>query len=160
TVLTGRVTEVEDGQRIDIEVIDTLGNTLTFSTFVAGNTWTIEADLSSLVDGELTLNTQTIDVAGNVTTASDTIVKDTQAAITIVIDSGEDEALNPTELSAVTLSGVVSHVEDGQAVQVVVTDASGAKLVFTTVVVSGAWSLKDLDLSSLTDGEIRATAST
>ncbi|MCG6288869.1 hypothetical protein [Vibrio vulnificus] len=36
--------------------------------------------------------------------------------------------------------------EDGQAVQVVVTDASGAKLVFTTVVVSGAWSLKDLDL--------------
>ncbi|HFQ4805447.1 TPA: type I secretion C-terminal target domain-containing protein [Vibrio vulnificus] len=160
TVLTGRVTEVEDGQRIDIEVIDALGNTLTFSTFVAGNTWTIEADLSSLVDGELTLNTQTIDVAGNVTTASDTIVKDTQAAITIVIDSGEDEALNPTELSAVTLSGVVSHVEDGQAVQVVVTDASGAKLVFTTVVVSGAWSLKDLDLSSLTDGEIRATAST
>ncbi|ELL0598943.1 RTX toxin, partial [Vibrio vulnificus] len=160
TVLTGRVTEVEDGQRIDIEVIDALGNTLTFSTFVAGNTWTIEADLSSLVDGELTLNTQTIDVAGNVTTASDTIVKDTQAAITIVIDSGEDEALNPTELSAVTLSGVVSHVEDGQAVQVVVTDTSGAKLVFTTVVVSGAWSLKDLDLSSLTDGEIRATAST
>ncbi|PWY28039.1 RTX toxin [Vibrio vulnificus] len=160
TVLTGRVTEVEDGQRIDIEVIDALGNTLTFSTFVAGNTWTIEADLSSLVDGELTLNTQTIDVAGNVTTASDTIVKDTQAAITIVIDSGEDEALNPTELSAVTLSGVVSHVEDGQAVQVVVTDASGTKLVFTTVVVSGAWSLKDLDLSSLTDGEIRATAST
>ncbi|MCG6288868.1 hypothetical protein [Vibrio vulnificus] len=40
-------------------MIDTLGNTLTFSTFVAGNTWTIEADLSSLVDGELTLNTQT-----------------------------------------------------------------------------------------------------
>ncbi|HAS8598215.1 TPA: type I secretion C-terminal target domain-containing protein [Vibrio vulnificus] len=160
TVLTGRVTEVEDGQRIDIEVIDALGNTLTFSTLVAGNTWTIEADLSSLVDGELTLTTQTIDVAGNVTTASDTIIKDTQAAITIAIDSGEDEALNPTELSSVTLSGVVSHVEDGQAVQVVVTDASGAKLVFTTVVVSGAWSLTDLDLSSLTDGDIHATART
>ncbi|MCG6406939.1 hypothetical protein K6U20_20245, partial [Vibrio fluvialis] len=114
--IAGTVSNVEDGQRIDIEVIDHLGHRLTFTTTVSGNSWSISEDLSPLAEGELIVNTQTIDVAGNPTVDTDTIVKDTRAVISVNVASGSDALLNATEVTATDLFGRVFFVEEGQTV--------------------------------------------
>ncbi len=159
TTLNGHVANVEDGQTINIEIIDGQGGRLTFTTVVSGDQWSLEVDLSTLSDGELTVHAQTIDIAGNPTTSHNTIVKDTQASITVEIDSGDDDLLNPAELTSVKVSGLVSHIEDGQSVNVVLSDSAGNTMTLQTTIVGGAWAIDTLDLSGFVDGEISATGS-
>ncbi|MCW0469324.1 hypothetical protein OH492_10565 [Vibrio chagasii] len=55
-------------------------------------------------EGELTVVANTIDIAGNPTTATDTIVKDTLAKCAQVFDDGGDSVLNISKFNPLNFS--------------------------------------------------------
>lgn len=159
--LLGSVSFVQDGQPITIVITDANGQTITLDSVVSGNSWSIETvDLSGLVDGVLSVEASTIDIAGNPAVYTDTIVKDVIASLTAQVEDGGDNVLNTTEKQSATFSGNVNDVEDGQTVTVVVTDSGGARLEFTTTVENGAWSVENVDVSTFADGVVTVEAST
>ncbi|MCG6288874.1 hypothetical protein [Vibrio vulnificus] len=89
-------------------------------------------DLSALAEGELTVHTQTIDIAGNPTHGHPIpFVKDTRALISVNVASGSDALLNATESDRPPICLVASFfVEEGQTVSVTVTDQAGKVLTF------------------------------
>ncbi|MFS1430742.1 RTX toxin, partial [Vibrio splendidus] len=113
-VLVGTIANVEDGQTINISITDSQGMTQEYTTEVSGGTWTLTLqDYSSFAEGELTVVANTIDIAGNPTAATDTIVKDTLANITAAVDDGGDGVLNSFEIQSAKFFGTVQNVEDG-----------------------------------------------
>ena len=158
--ITGTVNDVEDGQTVFVTITDINGDTVTAQTTVSGGVWSLsDLDLSGLSDGELTVQADTTDIAGNPATSTDSIIKDTQAAITVNVDSGDDNFLNPSELPATRLFGTVTNVEDGQTVTILVTDSNHVSHSFTATVNQGAWEITE-DLSALADGPLSVTATT
>ncbi|MBW8186544.1 T1SS-143 repeat domain-containing protein [Shewanella nanhaiensis] len=159
-LLAGVVINVEDGRPVLITVSDSAGNSLTFNATVRNGVWFVtDADLSSLNDGQLTLYAETSDFEGNSASATNTIEKDTSPVeITIEILTGSDDTLNQFESPLTSLTGRTLNIEDGQTVTITVTDESGRQLTFEAEVTNNAWQLDNLDLSSLVDGQISATA--
>ncbi len=155
---TGTVTDVEDGQSITITLTDSLGAQLSFNTTVLNGVWAIDnANVSTLVDGDITFVANTVDVAGNPTSTTTIVIKDSQATVTIeAVDT--DNTLNITEITSTSLRGVALNIEDGQNVLVWVTDSNGGRLTFNTTVVDGLWQLDNLDLSTLAEGELTLRA--
>ncbi|MEW6996052.1 hypothetical protein AADZ84_17650, partial [Colwelliaceae bacterium MEBiC 14330] len=123
--ITGTVSNVEDNQTVTLTVTD--GTTaLTFDTLVTAGVWTVSnADLSSLHDGQLTYTAQVSDIAGNPASASTNTDKDSQASITVEIDSGNDNFLLIDEITPVIINGSVTDIEPGQTVTVVLSNDSG-----------------------------------
>ncbi|MBP2698698.1 RTX toxin [Photobacterium sp. CAIM 1937] len=162
TDLFGSVDNIENNQPVTITVTDGKGVELSFETTIIDGKWTVnDANLSSLAEGELTILAETVDIAGNPASATDTIIKDTLADITANFEGNGDEFLNSDEIAdKTTLFGDIAFVEDNQAVEVTVTDKDGKTLTFNTIIISGAWSIDDVDLSSLADGELTVTAKT
>ncbi|CAK1849209.1 RTX toxin [Vibrio crassostreae] len=159
--LVGTVANVEDGQTISISITDSQGLTQEYTTTVSGGTWTLTLqDYSSFAEGELTVIANTIDVAGNPTTATDTIVKDTLASITASVDDGGDGVLNSFEIQSAKFFGTVQNVEDGQTVNIRISDSTTNVIVLTATVVNGAWSVEGVDLTSFADGSISIEADT
>ncbi|MCL1047788.1 Ig-like domain-containing protein, partial [Shewanella electrodiphila] len=155
---SGQVDDVEDGQTITITLTDSLNNQLTFNTTVVAGVWQIsDADVSSLVDGDISFVASTVDIAGNPASTTTTVIKDSNASITIeAVDS--DNTLNDAEVLVTTLRGEALNIEDGQNVLVWVTDINGARLIFNTTVIDGQWQLDNLDLSSLAEGSLTLRA--
>lgn len=161
TRIEGSIENVDDGQLISLTITDSIGTSLNFTTTVTGGNWSLDGvDLSGMAEGTLTVVANTTDIAGNPTTAPNTIIKDTLATINVDIDDGGDGYLNIEERYAVTFSGQVSGVEDGQLVHIVVTDLESSEQTFTAIVSNGEWSVENQDLSSLTDGTLTVTVST
>ena len=162
--LSGTVTGIEDGQTVSITVTDKDGTALTFNATVTGGIWSVtNTDLSSLVDGTLTLTVNTVDVAGNPAGSTTTIEKDTNAEITANFEqqlNANDSVLNAAESGNETLSGTVTGIENGQTVSITVTDKDGTALTFNATVTGGIWSVTDTDLSSLVDGTLTLTVNT
>ncbi|WP_166738767.1 T1SS-143 repeat domain-containing protein [Psychromonas algarum] len=157
TTIRGISFKVDDGQDIVLTVTDSEGKSLTFTTKVDGNLFSITENLSSLAEGKLTVTAETTDSVGNTATSSDDTTKDTLASITIAVDSGDDSTLNNAEVVSTHIFGTVANIEDGQTVTVDVTDGT-ATLSFTATVVGGAWSVDSEDLSGLSEGELSFTA--
>ncbi|WP_415835985.1 beta strand repeat-containing protein, partial [Pseudoalteromonas mariniglutinosa] len=157
--LFGDVTDVEDGQMVTVTVTDDNGISLTFTTQVNNGSWQVDnADLAALADGTLIITSSVTDLSYNTAQASTTTTKDTQASVTIHIDSGSDELLNKEEVLATSIAGTATAIEDGQFVLVTVTDSQNKQLSFRAEIINGSWSLTDLDLSSLAEGPINAVA--
>ncbi|MDW1621913.1 hypothetical protein R7D96_24150, partial [Vibrio sp. Vb2853] len=160
TRLEGTIENIEDGQRIQVTVTDSLGAVINLETVVTGGSWSLDdVDLSGLSEGTLTVVAESIDIAGNPTTSENTIIKDTLASVTVDVDDGGDGYLNTEERQSVTLSGQVSDVENGQTVSVTVQDSLGVMLSFNTVVVDGMWQVEGANLSTLADGALTVSAS-
>ncbi|MGR4998890.1 Ig-like domain-containing protein [Vibrio celticus] len=158
--VVGTVDDVEDGQTITITITDSLNVSQVYTTTVAGGNWTLTGqDYSGFAEGILTVEASVTDVAGNTVTSSDTIVKDTLASITAEFDDA-DNILNTEEVQSVRLQGVVLNVEDGQPITVTVTDSNNQSITLQTMVVAGAWSIDDVDLSAFADGNITVEAVT
>ncbi|PSW66042.1 RTX toxin [Photobacterium leiognathi subsp. mandapamensis] len=162
TDLFGHVENVEDRQPVTITITDSNGVEKTYTTTVINGAWTIDdADLTALAEGELTVIADTIDIAGNPISASDTIIKDTLADISANFEGNGDEYLNEAEIAAKTkLFGDIDFVENNQKVDVTVTDKDGKTISFTTTVVNSAWVIEDADLAILADGELTIRAET
>uniref|UniRef100_UPI00148DC071 T1SS-143 repeat domain-containing protein n=1 Tax=Vibrio cyclitrophicus TaxID=47951 RepID=UPI00148DC071 len=158
--LVGTVTNVEDGQTITITLTDSLNVSQVYTTTVVGGNWTLTGqDYSGFAEGILTVEASVTDVAGNTVTSSDIIVKDTLASITAKFDDA-DNILNTEEVQSVRLQGVVQNVENGQPITVTVSDSNNQSITLQTVVVAGAWSIDDVDLSAFADGNITVEAVT
>ncbi|MCG9692980.1 RTX toxin [Vibrio sp. Isolate22] len=159
--LVGTVANVEDGQTISISITDSQGLTQEYTTIVSGGTWTLTLqDYSSFAEGELTVIANTTDIAGNPTTATDTIIKDTLASITASVDDGGDGVLNSFEVQSAKFFGTVQNVEDGQTVNIRISDSTTNVIMLTATVVNGAWSVEGVDLTSFADGSITIEADT
>ncbi|MFA0087213.1 RTX toxin [Vibrio sp. 10N.261.51.F12] len=159
--LYGEVENVETGQNVTLTVSDTSGSTLLFNTSVLadGSYEVLNADLSSLEDGVLTVVAETVDIAGNPTTSKDVILKDTSAEIFVTFDGFGDEYLNSAEVTQELIHGRVKNIEPGQSVDLTVEDSNGLSLDFTTAVnLNGSFNLVDVDLSFLAEGQLTVTA--
>ncbi|MEZ9244162.1 Ig-like domain-containing protein [Vibrio lentus] len=160
-VLVGTVANVEDGQTISISITDSQGLTQEYTTTVSGGTWTlVSQDYSSFAEGDLTVVASTVDIAGNPTTATDTIVKDTLASIDVDFDGFGDEFYNELEVNNGALVGTVSNVEDGQTISITITDSEGLSVNYSTVVSGNSWTLVNQDYSNFAEGELTVVAST
>ncbi len=158
--LFGTVENIEDGQTVTITITDSSGADKIYTTTVNNGQWTVnDADLTTLAEGQLTVTTTATDIAGNTTSATDTITKDTLAETTANFEANGDSFLNKSEIDAkTTLFGDVDFVEDNQPITVKVTDNNGKTITLTTSVINSAWQIDDVDLSALTDGELIVTA--
>jgi len=158
--ISGSVTNIENDQPATLTVTDGV-TTLSFTTTVISGDWQVEnADLSSLIDGTLTYTVDVSDVAGNPATATTTTLKDTQAAISILVDTSfdtTDSVINALESTQVDISGTVTNIENNQDITLYVTDGA-TTLSFDTTVIAGNWQVDNADLSGLTDGSLTYTA--
>jgi hypothetical protein len=147
----------EEGSTVSITVSDTDGATphVTSSVVTAPNgTWTKTLSLSSLTDGTLTASATATDAAGNVSPAgTDTAVKDVvkPAAPGVTLT----DPIGPGNAATATVSGAA---ENGSTVDVSVNDTdAGTAPVTGSDASDGSYSVP-VDVSSLSDGTLTATA--
>ncbi|WP_419181758.1 PKD domain-containing protein, partial [Pseudoalteromonas mariniglutinosa] len=95
--------------------------------------------------------------AGNSGDATDTVLKDVLAEITLQLNDA-DLVINENEVTTNNFSGTVTDVEDGQTITLLFLDKNGNSTSATTTVVAGAWTVENVDLSNLVDGVITAQA--
>uniref|UniRef100_UPI003F6ACB49 beta strand repeat-containing protein n=1 Tax=Pseudomaricurvus sp. TaxID=2004510 RepID=UPI003F6ACB49 len=159
--LSGEFAHVQAGANIDLYVTDIAGTELKFSTTLnADGTWSLVGDLSSLVEGTLTLRSETIDLAGNPAQISNTVELFLSPTITVNNDD-PDGVFNQYEAPTEVFYGTTLNVEDGQTVTVTVSSSGGGSpLVLTTTVVNQTWTIDPYDVSSLPDGTLTITADT
>ncbi|MBN2605871.1 MAG: Ig-like domain-containing protein, partial [Thiotrichales bacterium] len=149
---------VEVGGQVNSITISDGTNTLTIPanqiTVYSNGYYTVNADVSSLNDGTLTVSVEASDKLGNVGTNSTTIEKDTQAqAGAVTVDSITDDNIVNTAESGQTIAvtGTASggDVSTGDAVTMTINGNQYA----TTVASDGSWSVNvnGSDLSADTD---------
>ena len=161
TILSGSFEFVQPGAVVDITVSDGVNSDLTFqATLDAAGNWSVpNADLSSLNDGDLTLTADTVDQAGNPASITDTVLKDTSAEITALYDDPQQPEgitgyLNAVEGQSASFGGTVTGIEDGQTVDITITDINDDTLTFSATVTGGAWQVSGANLSSLAQGAL------
>ncbi|XZG69626.1 Ig-like domain-containing protein [Chitinibacteraceae bacterium HSL-7] len=176
-IISGRVADVQDGQPVDVVISDANGHRVTVNGLVIVNgEWrTAALDLSGFDDGPVFVKASTIDLAGNPAENVATLIKESGALITAAftdsyVHEGYTGYLNALEGQAETLSGTIDDVENGQRVDVIVTDASGGRVVLSAVTSGavfdaasgqwqgGGWSIGNANLSSLQPGSLTLTA--
>ncbi|MCA2018057.1 RTX toxin, partial [Vibrio tritonius] len=157
--LSGNVTNVESGQIVTLIVTDSNNQSVTVQATIENGSYDVNADLTNLVDGSITVQAAVSNLAGNSTSATATAILDADNADlpTITVDTVGDGNISADEAAAVTLSGSVSNVEDGQTVSLVVTDGTNQSVTIQTTVQNGVFSV-DADLTGLADGTISVEA--
>ncbi|MCA6719551.1 RTX toxin [Vibrio sp. 1409] len=157
--IQGDALKISDEWLVTITITDSLNNSITVTTTVENESYTLSGvDLSSLAEGPLTVTSVVSDIYGNNLNAVDTTIKDTLATVNVNFDGGGDEYLNQYEIATTRLEGTIENIEDGQRIQVTVTDSLGAVINLETVVTGGSWSLDDVDLSGLSEGTLTVVA--
>ena len=119
--------------------------------------WSLPSvDVSSLADGTISATAIATDDAGNHSDASDpkTATKDTVVPAKPVV-SALTSPITPANDTSVSVSGTA---ENGAAVAVDISDGTTHLTPSTTADSNGAWSISGVDVSSLSDGTISATA--
>ncbi|MCK8045002.1 adhesin [Shewanella sp. 1CM18E] len=158
-ILSGSAINAADGQILELTITDSLGLSQSFSVTAFNQQWQLDAvDLQSFAEGELNAVITAATYPGEVTSDTDSSIKDTLAEISIEVDTGNDTVLNAREIKRVDMEGVAKNIEDGQTVTITVTDINGLQLTFTTSVLNGLWQLENKDLSSLAEGPLQFTA--
>ena len=149
---------IDGGRTIDLVFTDQNGQTLTASTQLAddGSYEINDLDLSGLADGTITISYRSTDTAGNIATQVTTIVKDTQAAITVEFDG--DRLYSRFEIGTVTLSGTVTQVEAGQTVRLLISDGVNSVSVTALVQSGGLWQSNQVDLTGFNEGNLSVVA--
>ncbi|MGV2932783.1 Ig-like domain-containing protein, partial [Vreelandella venusta] len=119
----------------------------------ADGSYTTTEDLSSLVDGEITVDASAEDRNGNPVSDRDSGELDaTAGTLDVTLGDLSDE-------TAVEISGTTTDVAEGETVTLVITDSEGNVINTTaTVGADGSYTTTE-DLSSLVDGEITVDAS-
>ncbi|MBW3198859.1 hypothetical protein, partial [Marinobacter nauticus] len=155
--LSGTTTDVAPNEQVSITVTDSAGNVVTATTTVgADGSYTLTGvDISSLVDGSLTVEASAQDRNGNAVTDSATNSFDaTAGALTVSVDTVD----NTTQTADV--SGTTSDVAPNSQVNVTITDSAGNVVNATTTVgADGAYTLTGVDIASLVDGALTVEAS-
>ncbi|KJY82981.1 RTX toxin [Vibrio galatheae] len=152
---SGAVSNVENGQPVHVVITDSNNTTLEFDTVVIGGQWSVDnVDVSSFVDGAVTVTASTVDIAGNPATYTDnsTIIDTSVPTIDIDTLSGFS-VLDFRQGNLTTMQGTTTGVDAGLMVTITVSDGT-LELSFEGVVDgSGAWSVTDIDTSALDIGQ-------
>ncbi|UDG02909.1 Ig-like domain-containing protein [Enterobacter cloacae] len=155
-VLSGTSANVEAGQTVTV----TLGGKTYTATVDANGDWTTTvpaADLSSLKDGDASVQVSVINVNGNSASAGREYSVDTTAPTVTLNTISGDNILNAAEAAQdLTLSGT-STAEAGQTVTV----AFNGNTYTAQVQADGSWTLDvpAADLAGIADGNATVTAS-
>ncbi|MER5028783.1 Ig-like domain-containing protein [Pantoea anthophila] len=131
---------VIDNAAVGSQVTVTLGSRSYSTTVQAGGAWSVNlpaSDLTSLLDGNLTLGVSVRDVAGNVASSSATVGIFTQTPSISLTSLFGDGVLNLADIATgQVISGVVNNVAQGS----VVTLSVGNSQLTATVGAGGAFS--------------------
>jgi hypothetical protein len=150
--ISGTAAQVQSNAMVEVEVLAEGGSTalISHSTALTGSSWsTPPLNLSGLTNGKYSLRATVSDGAGNRASASQPFAINTAPPMFISTALAGDSILNASDLASavpLSLSGVVSNVEDGQQVIVELPGAgSGAGAVFgrslSATVTGGVWSV-------------------
>jgi len=154
-------TNVSSTSSVVVKVSDSQSTTLQFNAVVSGSTWFANSlNLSSLVDGSITVSAVETDAAGNTgSPVSVSITKNTFVSTSLTINTpiAGDNIVNFAEQSSVVVSG--SGAEVGASIVVTFTDSMNSnKSVNAINNGDGTYSIPPTDLSSLVDGSITVSA--
>lgn len=164
--LVGTTFNIMDEVVVDVVVVDSQGNTLTFQATVVDDRFEITgADLTSLAEGPIVAIATYADPYGNRVSGADNSIIDTLAeGVTVAADTAsdtDDTIINAIEAADNTLSGSFTNVQEGAQVTVTVSDGVNPDLTFqATLDAAGNWSVPNVDLSGLEDGELTLSANT
>ncbi|WP_409449469.1 Ig-like domain-containing protein [Enterobacter sp. WCHEn045836] len=155
-VLSGTTSNVEAGQTVTITFA---GKTYTTTVDANGDwTWTVpSADLSSLKDGDASVQVSVTNVNGNAASSAQEFSVDTTAPTVAINTISNDNMLNAAEAAQdLTLSGT-STAEAGQTVTV----TFNGNQYTAQVQADGSWTLDvpAADMAGITDGSAAVTAS-
>ncbi|MGS7224971.1 Ig-like domain-containing protein, partial [Enterobacter cloacae] len=155
-VLSGTTSNVEAGQTVTITFA---GKTYTTTVDANGDwTWTVpSADLSSLKDGDASVQVSVTNVNGNAASSAQEFSVDTTAPTVAINTISNDNMLNAAEAAQdLTLSGT-STAEVGQTVTV----TFNGNTYTAQVQADGSWTLNvpAADMAGIADGSAAVTAS-
>ncbi|MBW3199614.1 hypothetical protein, partial [Marinobacter nauticus] len=148
--------DVAPNGQIAITITDSAGNAVNATTTVdADGAYTLTGvDISSLVDGSLTVEATAQDRNGNAVTDSATGSFDATAGDLAVTISNVDN-----DAQTIDLSGTTTDVALNSQVDLTVTDSAGNVVNTTTTVnADGSYTLTGVDISSLVDGSLTVEA--
>ncbi|MBY6192164.1 hypothetical protein KUW06_00005, partial [Marinobacter hydrocarbonoclasticus] len=155
--LSGTTTDVAPNEEVSVTITDSAGNVVNATTTVgADGSYTLTGvDISSLVDGNLTVEASAQDRNGNAVSDSAAGSLDaTTGALTVSMDTVDNTA------QTVDLSGTTTDVAPNSQVEVTITDSTGSTVTATAIVgADGAYSLSGIDISSLVDGNLTVEVS-
>lgn len=146
----------ESNATLDIVVSDGVNaEVITNATADVDGNYSVNADLTSLNEGTLTVKAIVTDAYGNLGTSYEsTFTKDTQAPNGLTVVSENSGVVNSANESTYTFNGISD--EDGAGVELTVTDGTNS-VSGTATVSSGIYTL-DIDLSPLNEGTLDVNA--
>ncbi|MCK7460552.1 beta strand repeat-containing protein, partial [Idiomarina aminovorans] len=149
--LSGTSSDLPEGTEVAITITDANGNTVeTTATVDANGDYTIDADVSGLVDGQLTIDASATDNNGDEVTANDTAELDNVAGDLTVASEVTD--------GNITVSGSSVDVAEGTEVTITITDKNGDSVETTATVAADGTYTVDADISGLVDGDLTINA--
>ncbi|NJB72439.1 putative pyridoxine 5'-phosphate oxidase superfamily flavin-nucleotide-binding protein [Saonia flava] len=158
--ISGTTTDVELGQTVTVTFSDGANpNVITTATVDAGGTWTAtDIDISGLDTGNISVNANVTDLAGNTANSLGNIILDNTATIDINTPIEGDALVNAAEDGNVSISGTTTGVENLQTVTVTFSDGAATVTTTATVNPDGTWTATDADISGLVNGPITVNA--
>ncbi|HHT0990167.1 type 1 secretion target domain-containng protein [Enterobacter roggenkampii] len=154
-VLSGSTTNVEENQTVTI----TFGGKSYTATVDADGNWTAtvpSADLSSLKDGDASVQVSVTNVNGNSASAGREYSVDATAPTVSIKIVSDNNIINAAEAQQDLVVNGVTNAEAGQTVTVTLNGVDYT----TTVQANGSWSVTvpSADLSGITDGDYTVSA--
>ncbi|MBU2912486.1 T9SS type A sorting domain-containing protein [Reichenbachiella agariperforans] len=162
TGTTSDVNTVADDITVKISDGSTTVTAYADATAGSGAGWTIsgeELNITTLLEGLITVSVSITDDAGNTATASKQLTYDKSATVSIATPIEGDGYINNTESDDVIVSGFTTGVENGNTVEVYFNDTGTGQVgPINATVASNAWSIAATDISTLAVGTITITA--
>ncbi|RAU16393.1 hypothetical protein DN062_18460, partial [Nitrincola tibetensis] len=139
---------------VNLVITDQQGNEVVLNDVAldADGNFSVEADLSGLIDGPLDVVASATDNNGNPITGTDNAELDAIAA-DITVETEVDNA-GPT----IDVTGDTTDIPVGSELVVTITDQEGNTVTTTAIVEEdGSYTVTDLDITDLTDGDLDIT---
>ncbi|WP_193496563.1 VCBS domain-containing protein, partial [Nitrincola alkalisediminis] len=154
-VISGSTTDVlPSSNTVNLVITDQQGNEVVLNDVAldADGNFSVEADLSGLIDGPLEVVASATDNNGNPITGTDNAELDAIAA-QITVETEVDNA-GPT----IDVTGDTTDIPVGSELVVTITDTEGNTVTTTAIVEEdGSYTVPGLDISDLTDGDLDIT---
>ncbi|MDV6328107.1 retention module-containing protein, partial [Idiomarina sp. Sol25] len=150
--LSGTTTNLPPASTVSLLLTDSQGNqfTLTTTTNADGSYSVSGVDLTSLNDGNITIQASAVDATGETITDSDAVVVDETAGnLTVTSDVTDGN---------ITVSGTSTDMAEGTEVAITITDANGDTVTATATIAADGTYTVDADISGLVDGQLTINA--
>lgn len=152
--LSGKTEGVATGQKVDLTITDSDGNTVTTSAIVNKNgAYSVKADIKGLVDGPLTVSAAAFDANQKPIVGTSQFNKDhVKGALTVAVT-------DTTDASKAVISGTTGDVPAGDEVIVEIKGADGTVVKVSAIVGPDGRFTTTADLSKMLDGKFTVSAS-